>query len=371
MELLNRLDYLQKLIRTIKTPDIKVITGIRRSGKSKLLEIFIEYIKKEIPNANVIHINYNLFQFSTLKNASALNEYVENLYQPEKENFLLIDEVQLCNEFEQAINSFHASEKYHIYITGSNAFLLSSDLATLFTGRTYSIEVFPFSFAEFCQYFEFTDIQEAFELYTMQGGMSGSYLYEEPEECDALFDYLCDFYCEVIEKTIDLYKPDIMGITDDTAAWGNPFVSLEMMQHYFVPRYKRMADYAHDRDIPVTLHNCGKCEIFMDDMVNVVGVNGWNPAQDCNDLVAIKKKFGNKLVLTGCINSSQTFEDPNITEDQIREICWDVANKYAPGGGFAFQCHFIIPDPTDQHAIWKRDTVNKYIAECAETFYQK
>ena len=202
MELLNRPDYLQKLIRTIKTPDIKVITGIRRSGKSKLLEIFIEYIKKEIPNANVIHINYNLFQFSTLKNASALNEYVENLYQPEKENFLLIDEVQLCNEFEQAINSFHASEKYHIYITGSNAFLLSSDLATLFTGRTYSIEVFPFSFAEFCQYFEFTDIQEAFELYTMQGGMSGSYLYEEPEEkykyISEVFDTL--IVCDIQQK---------------------------------------------------------------------------------------------------------------------------------------------------------------------------
>ncbi|MCQ2511826.1 MAG: veratrol--corrinoid protein metyltransferase [Lachnospiraceae bacterium] len=196
-------------------------------------------------------------------------------------------------------------------------------------------------------------------------------LYEEPEECDALFDYLCDFYCEVIEKTIDLYKPDIMGITDDTAAWGNPFVSLEMMQHYFVPRYKRMADYAHDRDIPVTLHNCGKCEIFMDDMVNVVGISGWNPAQNCNDLEAIKKKFGNKLVLTGCINSSQTFEDPNITEDQIREICWDVANKYAPGGGFAFQCHFIIPDPTDQHAIWKRDTVNKVMEEISHEFYKK
>ena len=96
MKILERKNFLQKLINSINTPDIKVITGIRRSGKSKLLEVFIEYLKRNIPNANIIHINYNLFQFSTLKNAAGLNEYVENLYSPEKENFLLIDEVPLC-----------------------------------------------------------------------------------------------------------------------------------------------------------------------------------------------------------------------------------------------------------------------------------
>ncbi len=195
-------------------------------------------------------------------------------------------------------------------------------------------------------------------------------LSEEPEECEALFDYLCDFSCEVIEKSIDYYKPDIFNLTDDTAAWNNPFVSLEMMQKYFVPRYSRLTDYAKDRGLAITLHNCGKCEIFMEDMVNVVGVNGWNPAQDCNDLVAIKEKFGNKLVLTGCINSSQTFEKPGITEEEIREICWDVANKYAPGGGFAFQSHFIIPDPTDQFVQWKKATVNKVMHEISVSFYK-
>lgn len=178
MKILERKNFLQKLINSINTPDIKVITGIRRSGKSKLLEMFIEYLKNNIPNTNIIHINYNLFQFSTLKNAPRLNEYVENLYSPEKENFLLIDEVQLCKDFEQAINSFHASEKFHIYITGSNAFLLSNDLATLFTGRTFSVEVFPFSFKEFVSYYEYQDLQQAFDRFAMEGGMSGSYLYE-------------------------------------------------------------------------------------------------------------------------------------------------------------------------------------------------
>jgi hypothetical protein len=109
----------------------------------------------------------------------------------------------------------------------------------------------------------------------------------------------------------------------------------------------------------------------MEDMVENIGVRGWNPAQNCNDLAAIKKKFGNRLVLTGCINSSQTFEKPGITEEEIREIVWDVANNYAPGGGFAFQVHFIMPDPNDQYMIWKSNTVNDIMDEVSHEFYKK
>lgn len=199
MKILERKNFLQKLINSINTPDIKVITGIRRSGKSKLLEVFIEYLKRNIPNANIIHINYNLFQFSTLKNAAGLNEYVENLYSPEKENFLLIDEVQLCKDFEQAINSFHGSEKFHIYITGSNAFLLSKELATLFTGRTFSVEVFPFSFKEFVSYYECQDLQQAFDRFALEGGMSGSYLYES---IDDKYNYLNEVFETLIVPDI-------------------------------------------------------------------------------------------------------------------------------------------------------------------------
>ena len=154
MKLIERHYYLNKLKNVMGTPDIKVITGIRRSGKSKLLEAFINHIKSSNPNANIIHINYNLLSFNDIKSAIKLNEYVENIYDAKKDNFLFIDEVQMCKDFEIAINSFHASEKYDIYITGSNAFLLSNDLATFFTGRTFEIHVFPFSFRECKQYFE-------------------------------------------------------------------------------------------------------------------------------------------------------------------------------------------------------------------------
>ena len=199
MRLIQRDFYLNKLKDVMGTPDIKVITGVRRSGKSKLLEAFMSYVRANDPNANIIHINFNLNAFESLAEYHALNDHIENAYLPGKDNYIFIDEVQMCSGFEKAINSLHASEKYDIYITGSNAFLLSSDLATLFTGRTFEIEVFPFSFREFMQYFQLTDQYAAFNRYIQEGGMSGSYLYKTPE---SKYDYISDVFDTLIVRDI-------------------------------------------------------------------------------------------------------------------------------------------------------------------------
>jgi len=199
MKLISRTTYLTKLFNVIGTPDIKVITGIRRCGKSKLLEAFMNYIKTNISDLNIIHINFNLPKYDDLKNYKSLIEHVETNYKDNCQNFLIIDEIQMCQGFEKAINGFHAEEKYDIYITGSNAFLLSSDLATLFTGRTFKIEVYPFSFKEYIEYYKPDDIQNAFDNYLKEGGMSGSYLYKEDEE---KYSYLKDVFNTLIVRDI-------------------------------------------------------------------------------------------------------------------------------------------------------------------------
>lgn len=187
------------MTNVIGTPDIKVLTGVRRSGKSKLLEAFKTYVQKNIPNANIIHINFNLSKYDKLKEHRALNEYIENSYVEGVSNFVLIDEIQMCDNFELCINNLHATEMYDIYITGSNAFLLSSDLATLFTGRTFEIMVYPFSFAEYVHYFGLTDKYSAFDNYMLEGGMSGSYLYKEQEN---RFDYIESVFDTLILRDI-------------------------------------------------------------------------------------------------------------------------------------------------------------------------
>lgn len=199
MKLIEREFYLSRLISTMDTPDIKVITGVRRSGKSKLLEAFKIYISDSIKDYNVIHINFNKREFDDIKDAKLLYDYISNKYVSGKSNFILIDEVQMCNDFEKVINWLHAEEKYDIYITGSNAFLLSSDLATLFTGRTFEIKMFPFSFKEYLKYNNSDDIYNLFDRYVLDGGMAGSYLYNNSED---KYEYLKDVYNTLIMRDI-------------------------------------------------------------------------------------------------------------------------------------------------------------------------
>ena len=211
MKLIKR-EYLKDLIDVIGTPDIKIITGVRRSGKSKLLEMFKNYIIENIKNYNIIGINFNLVKFDNLRDYISLNNYIEKQYIEGKNNFVLIDEVQMCKEFERTINSLHAEEKFDIYITGSNAFLLSSDLATLFTGRTYEIQIYPFSFKEFIEYFKYENIKDAFEKYVLEGGMSGSYIYNDVKQ---KYNYINEVYNALIVRDIQQkYNIQNIGLMD-------------------------------------------------------------------------------------------------------------------------------------------------------------
>lgn len=200
MRTIKRENYLKRLINVMNTPDIKVITGIRRSGKSMLLKQHAEYIKRHDPAANVIMINLQDLDHEDLLEYHALNDYVLSHYVKGKHNYLYIDEVQLCEGFERTINSLHSKQIFDIYVTGSNAFLLSSDLATLFTGRVYTIEVYPFSYAEYLQYFNLYDPETSFEDYAAAGGFPGSYVYKTEQE---RYDYIDrDVYQTIVTRDL-------------------------------------------------------------------------------------------------------------------------------------------------------------------------
>ena len=198
MKLIERKKYLNTLIDVINTPDIKVITGVRRSGKSKLLDAFYDYLTT-LNNVNIIRIKLNLKKYEKLLNPEELYKYIDNNYKESVTNFLLIDEIQLCIGFENIINSLHEEERFDIYLTGSNAFLLSSDLATLFGGRVFEISMYPFSFKEFLVYYEYKDINIAFDDYVVKGGMAGSYLYKNQKDA---YKYIEGIYKTTIVKDI-------------------------------------------------------------------------------------------------------------------------------------------------------------------------
>lgn len=200
MKTIERTEYLNRINNLKDTPDIKVITGIRRSGKSILMQEYIQYLKDNFNDINVIFIDFMDLSFEHLKEYHALHAYVEEQYVEGKSNYLFIDEVQMCPNFELAVNSLYSKRKYDIYITGSNAFLLSADLATLFTGRYIEIHVYPFSFKEYCNYYDNNhDIEKLFEDYTIKGGLAGSYAYNTEKDRK---DYIREVYETIVTRDL-------------------------------------------------------------------------------------------------------------------------------------------------------------------------
>ena len=202
MKLIKRDDYLKTLCGVKDAPDIKILCGMRRAGKSKLMDDMVKIIRKAKKTANVIYIDLTLLKNEKLREYHALYDFVRKHSRRSGVNYLLIDEVQMCPQFELAINSLHADKtlKYDIYLTGSNAFLLSSDLTTLFTGRHFELKTFPFSFREFRRYFASEkDIDAAFDRYVVEGGLAGSYLYRDDT---ARVEYLREVYHTIIRRDI-------------------------------------------------------------------------------------------------------------------------------------------------------------------------
>ena len=194
-------------------------------------------------------------------------------------------------------------------------------------------------------------------------------MFEDPYEVKALLNYMADFFVPIIEKTLDAYKPDLFYIADDTASQYNPFFSVEMYKDIFKPVYEKICKPANDRCIIIGFHNCGRCEDFLDDMLDF-GVRFWEPAEPTNDLLAIKAKYGNKLSISGgwkCVNIPNW---PNVTDEEIAQSVRDAIDKYAPGGGYAF-CGGVLGAAGDDKPKRRQSLVRETAMEYGKDYYKK
>jgi len=186
-------------------------------------------------------------------------------------------------------------------------------------------------------------------------------LVEEEEACIELLNFLCDYFVPIVEKEVEYYKPDILGIGDDSASKYAPFFSVSTYQKVFKPIYARLFKPAVDRGLPVDFHNCGKCEAFVPDMVDL-GVRFWNPAQTENDLMGIKEKYDNFVICGGWDFVPQA--GGVVTEEEIRESVRASIDKYAPGGRYVFLGGYLGQaqdrDFTMQVNGWVMDEAQKY-----------
>lgn len=194
--------YLKQMIDSKDTEFIKVITGVRRSGKSTLLLMFKDYLLKTgVKKENIIHINFESALYDNIKNYKDLYQHIKEKIKNDK-MYLLLDEVQNVESWEKAINSFKVDFNIDIYITGSNAYLLSSELSTLLSGRYIEIKMYPLSFKEFLTFnkYDENNLEDKFNEYLKFGGLPAITLIKDNDEL--ILSYLNDIYNTIVKKDI-------------------------------------------------------------------------------------------------------------------------------------------------------------------------
>lgn len=194
--------YLNKMIMLKDTEFIKVITGLRRSGKSTLMLMYKDYLlNNQVKEDNIIYINFESAMYDDIKNYKDLYQFVKDKIRKDK-IYLLLDEVQNVESWEKAINSFKVDFDIDIYITGSNAYLLSSELSTLLSGRYIEIKMYPLSFKEFLIFnnYDTINIEDKFNEYLKYGGLPAITLIKNNDEL--VLSYLNDIYNSIVKKDI-------------------------------------------------------------------------------------------------------------------------------------------------------------------------
>lgn len=247
--MITREKYLTQLKNYLGKPIIKVITGMRRVGKSSILLMLAEEIKNS--GYDILHINMESLKFSFIKDYKDLYDYTLNYFtNSQQKKIVFIDEVQEINNWERAVSSFLADDFADIYITGSNANMLSSELATLLSGRYIEIPVYPLTFKEFKSFSQINDIDELFRTYIRYGGLPGIHLFNISD--DTIFNYLSGILNTVLIKDV-LTRNKIRDIA----------VFEKIVEYLFdnignITTSKSISDYFKSQKIkinPETVHN--------------------------------------------------------------------------------------------------------------------
>lgn len=194
--------YLKKIIAAKDTEFIKVITGVRRSGKSTLLLMLKDFLINDgVKEDNIIHINFESAMYDDIDDYKDLYKYVKERIKKGR-TYLLLDEVQNVTSWEKAINSFNVDFDIDIYITGSNAYLLSSELSTLLSGRYIEIKMYPLSFKEYLVFnnYDNDNLDDKFNEYLKYGGLPALSLIKDNDEL--VLSYLNDIYNSIVKKDI-------------------------------------------------------------------------------------------------------------------------------------------------------------------------
>lgn len=200
--MIQRKEYLNLLKKWKDEQVIKVITGLRRCGKSTMLALYQDYLRtKGVTDDQIVYVNFEELEYETLLDYRELYDYIKSRLHPEKTTYIFLDEIQQVPNFQKAVDSLYVKQNVDIYITGSNAYLLSGDLATLLSGRYVEINMLPLSFAEYCEIAGSSDQETLLAEYMKNGGLP--YIAKLSNEAEKVDMYLEGIYNTIIVKDIE------------------------------------------------------------------------------------------------------------------------------------------------------------------------
>ena len=210
MKILDRKEYKNRLIRLQETEKIKIIFGIRGAGKSELLHSYQKWIEEHVEGANILYLDMEDAQNAELKDGPSLLSHIEKNYEEKRSNFLIVEEIQLCKNFEKAMQSVYERKMFNIYLSSSNASFLYEDKTAFWDENSIELPIFPFSLSEYLRYYERKDPSSAIlPGYLKYGGLSATFRFKFKEDKT---EYIKELYNKKIKK--DLRKT--YGIKDQS-----------------------------------------------------------------------------------------------------------------------------------------------------------